>query len=321
MPCAKLARLSSAVAGACQRDSWQWLLDSELRNAGGAMPWSVLRNRMVRRHIADAGHQEPFDVVQAFALAIIPAGYLSSVDNLVRLPPTDEEIVQARKRLQYHCEKFHAYRDKQALIEIYKRELAVWKRQQDTATIMRHAVHVSAWVAFANTMVHGCDGLPALVSLLHDMLVALGNKYPTPRLNVSLRHVADRLGDTIVDSGDAEWLSTSLARVNKLLGRVPPAGGQAQGVQTPHRRCPVRTDVQFVRSVLGSQRPLPPGYKIRSQAGRMQNGSWRSTRWFGSLRGKRLTGSNAATSRFTDEDAINHVYSFILRHRAREQRQ
>lgn len=66
-----------------------------------------------------------------------------------------------------------------------------------------------------------------------------------------------------------------------------------------------RTDMALVRQVLGS-RKLPEGYYIRWDG--------LAKRWLGSFRGKTLSGTNAAASRFTDEAAIEHIYDVATKH-------
>jgi len=254
---------------------------------------------------------------QLHALSEIPEEYLSHVDALVRLPPSDEEVVGARKALQFHCGEFDKRQDKQRIIARYKRELPHWQAKGDFANIMKHSVHVSAWVSFASGVDDACT--VDLVSLLNEMLRGLGKKYPIPRLNLALRHVADRLQDLIDDGICGDSAASTLQVINRLLGRAPPFGGFATYGHAPGARGGQRTDVQFVRQVLGS-RELPPGYRILYKAGR----AGRSPRWYAALAGRRsraytdnaLTGSNASTSRFTEEDAIEHVYRFILHHSA-----
>lgn len=66
-----------------------------------------------------------------------------------------------------------------------------------------------------------------------------------------------------------------------------------------------RTDMALVRHVLG-RKTLPQGYHIRWDGLRK--------RWLAEFRGKTLAGSNAASSRFTDDAAIKHIYEVCSKH-------
>ncbi len=69
-----------------------------------------------------------------------------------------------------------------------------------------------------------------------------------------------------------------------------------------------RTDMALVRQVLGPTRFMPEGYHIRWDGLRK--------RWLGSFRHKTLPGTNAVSSRFTDEGAIEHIYEVCTKHAA-----
>lgn len=63
---------------------WQEALDSELRAAGGAMPWQRLEEALIERHRDFVAGED--ESIGQLALASIPEAYLSKEDEMVRLP-------------------------------------------------------------------------------------------------------------------------------------------------------------------------------------------------------------------------------------------
>ncbi|CAK0845113.1 unnamed protein product [Prorocentrum cordatum] len=235
---------------------WRVVLDSELRDAGGVLSWRALQDRMRKRYVSEVGTGGPYSLIGTCALAVIPPEYLSAADALVRLPPIDADIATAQKQLQYHCHKFEHNRDITALINRYSRKVTFWKAREQIPTIMKHAVHVAAWVAFASDL--GEEVLRAIVLLLADMLSALGQNHPIPRLLLALRHAADRLQHFRDEAGAPHWTATTLERVNEILGRAPAVGyaGMARSSCHATPRSRAWTDASGVeRRLRATQQP------------------------------------------------------------------
>eukprot|EP00928_Gymnodinium_smaydae_P033094 TRINITY_DN23804_c0_g1_i1.p1 TRINITY_DN23804_c0_g1~~TRINITY_DN23804_c0_g1_i1.p1 ORF type:complete len:153 (-),score=3.82 TRINITY_DN23804_c0_g1_i1:114-572(-) len=147
------------------------------------------------------------------------------VDSLVRLPPTDAEIVRSRSKLQWHCQQFERKENKLAVISRYLNSVNDWAADMDahSADIMKHAVHVAAWLAFASDP-EG-DLLEKIVSLLGRMLTVLAGIHLVPRLRLALYHAVDRLNDLCEQKWVTNTLVTdTLALVNFALGRLPSGG-------------------------------------------------------------------------------------------------
>lgn len=65
---------------------WKRALDSELADAGGSMPWKKLQTALVKRYVDSGEKVDDKGVLEVQALASIPDDYLSTADELVRMP-------------------------------------------------------------------------------------------------------------------------------------------------------------------------------------------------------------------------------------------
>eukprot|EP00434_Breviolum_minutum_P026195 symbB.v1.2.023156.t3/scaffold2099.1/size89596/3 len=105
---------------------------------------------------------------------------------------------------------------------------------------------------------------------------------------------------TLASNLELEQVADLLMKMLQLC-HVEPTPELRGGLRSTHGR----TDVAFVRHVLG-RKMLPEGYHIRWDGLRK--------RWLAQFRGKTLAGSNAASSRFTDDAAIKHIYAVCTKH-------
>eukprot|EP00928_Gymnodinium_smaydae_P000524 TRINITY_DN101_c0_g1_i1.p1 TRINITY_DN101_c0_g1~~TRINITY_DN101_c0_g1_i1.p1 ORF type:complete len:291 (+),score=89.28 TRINITY_DN101_c0_g1_i1:114-875(+) len=64
---------------------WKRALDDELKEAGGELPWKRLRDALVAKHVESKGG-EASEKLRDEALASIPDTYLSTKDEMVRMP-------------------------------------------------------------------------------------------------------------------------------------------------------------------------------------------------------------------------------------------
>lgn len=284
---------------------WKYVLDSELRNAGGVLHVSKLKAKMVRAYRSHRSTTQTDDCLGIEGLALIPDVYLSRVDPYVRLPPTDAEIVRARRALRWHCEKFQADGDHGVLLARYRRHVNAWASafEKHSAEIMKHAVHVAAWFSFAD--IPKIDVLQEIGCLLEHMLKLLRSVHPIPRLRLALHHVSDRLHDL----GATAWVSSLFRHVDAALGRHSPLSSiHSSGAGKSSIGCVRnRTDQALVREVLG-HRQLPPGYRIQYQA----KNQGRKPRWIGRVAGSDSCRFSANLGRFTETGAIEHVYRCLM---------
>eukprot|EP00928_Gymnodinium_smaydae_P029721 TRINITY_DN22301_c0_g3_i1.p1 TRINITY_DN22301_c0_g3~~TRINITY_DN22301_c0_g3_i1.p1 ORF type:complete len:329 (+),score=16.51 TRINITY_DN22301_c0_g3_i1:13-999(+) len=294
-----------------KQQTWKYVLDTELRNAGGMLHVKKLKDKMTRSYKSERRTTRNAHCLGLEALASIPDEYLSMVDSYVRLPPSDSEIARARAKLQWHCHQFEGRRDKHALIDRYSSRVNGWANdlEERSAEMMKHAVHVAAWLAFAADQED--DLLSRVGSLLVHMLRALKGIHLISRLRLALYHVADRLNDL----DECEWVTNALTLVNSALGRLP-SGGSLEGrnVTSSHvkpSRNPQRTDYALVRHVLGT-RELPPGCRIFFKAASHRRKQRDEARWCGCVRGSRSNQFSANLKRFTERDAIEHVYRSLV---------
>lgn len=194
----------------------------------------------------------------------------------------------------------------------YRRHFAEWVKAKSTAKILKTTFHVACWLARA-----GAEGeeLTDLMLLLTEAIKAKGRLQVVPRTRVALQHVLEFLEDLRGHPGavgDRRAYKAVLDRVCRALGQKLPAWAASSTVQgTPPAPAGTygRTDASRVRAVLEG-REVPNGYRV----------CWdgRQRRWKGEYRGMHIKGSNAASSRFNDVDAIYHVYQAIMRHDAAE---
>eukprot|EP00928_Gymnodinium_smaydae_P030756 TRINITY_DN2277_c0_g7_i1.p1 TRINITY_DN2277_c0_g7~~TRINITY_DN2277_c0_g7_i1.p1 ORF type:complete len:309 (+),score=16.38 TRINITY_DN2277_c0_g7_i1:31-957(+) len=291
-----------------KRQTWKYVLDLELRKAGGVLHVEKLKGRMMRSYLSERHSTRSAHCLGLEALASIPDEYLSMVDSYVRLPPTDLEIVRARSKLQWHCQQFEGHGNKFMLIDRYATNLETWAGRLDahSVDIMKHAVHVAAWLAFAAEQED--DLLSRIASLLVRMLVALEGVHPIPRLRLALHHAADRLNDL----DECEWATNALLRVDSALGRLSTNGSFSQSNNVAHNQVGrvgnyQRTDLALVRQVLG-HRQLPHGCRILFKAPYKTQ----PARWCGRVRGSESNQFSANLRRFTETEAIEHVYRCIV---------
>ena len=98
-----------------------------------------------------------------------------------------------------------------------------------------------------------------------------------------------------------------LVTLEAMLKRQP--RGSDQGSKGRREVAPIgthgRTDIVLVRSVLG-ERQFPKGCRV----------GWDGLKkaWFASVDGRHLRGGYAPSSRFSDKDAIEHLYHVIIKH-------
>jgi len=77
---------SQAARDPAARAAWKNMLDSELRQAGGKLPWKRVRVALASRYREIVGYDGDEAFLGLCALANIPAAYLSKTDHFVRLP-------------------------------------------------------------------------------------------------------------------------------------------------------------------------------------------------------------------------------------------
>jgi len=222
-----------------------------------------------------------------------------------RSPRMDSELLRVREDLKRHVVAFNEGGNVvfDRLVARYRKHTEGWASSGDTAQILKHAVHVSAWIVFGTrTFGRQREGvLQDLVVLLSEMLTARGRVPPTPRLVNSLRYVEELLLD--FDG----LFEIGLTEVQKAIMQYDRAHGGGErssrtGVQKIARPgTHGRTDQALVRKVLGGRLDhLPPRTYI----------SWDGAkrRWYGHTPGGNIRGTNAVLSRFaSDEDAIRHI--------------
>lgn len=233
-----------------------------------------------------------------------------------RSPHLDEELLKVREELKRHVTAFNEKEglNFDSLIARYRKHSGTWAASGETAQILKHAVHVAAWIVFG-TRTFGRDRenvLQDLALLLCEMLQERAGVQPTPRLVNALRYVEELLLDFDGEDDDS-WANSCLREVQKAIFQHDQAvlrshlgtrrerspGSQKRTIAKPGTHG--RTDQALVRRVLGGRFVnLPPRTMIRWD-GRQQ-------RWYAANATGNIRGSNALRKRFaSDEDAIRFV--------------
>lgn len=231
-----------------------------------------------------------------------------------------DSLLAVRRDLLHHVTSFNGLNDDREtfdrLIRKYRKKTVEWSSAGNTATILKHAVHVAAWIVFGERDFGRSreERLACCTDLLCEMLVARSGVTPTPRLIDALRYVEELCQDF---EGEA-WATRSLEEVSKAviaydrsflhshLGeRAESSAARARGQTNVPPFTHGRTDQALVRSILGERYwNLPPKTKIYWD-GRQQ-------RWYASSGKGNIRGSNAMRNRFaSDEEAIKFVASVL----------
>eukprot|EP00927_Polykrikos_kofoidii_P022346 TRINITY_DN20892_c0_g1_i1.p1 TRINITY_DN20892_c0_g1~~TRINITY_DN20892_c0_g1_i1.p1 ORF type:complete len:263 (-),score=16.11 TRINITY_DN20892_c0_g1_i1:62-811(-) len=225
-----------------------------------------------------------------------------------------DELMSLRTDLLRHVEAFNtkADLDFDRLIQRYRNKTIAWSKSGEHGLVIRHAVHVCAWMRFGTRtfQLSRDDILSSLASLLSDMLDARGKTAPCLRLAKAVRFISEMCEDFV----DSTWapplrrkidcaLSDVNAHINPQLecrGRGPAAGKQLP--PGTHGR----TDHALVRHVLGDRvGTMPPGTKIYWDG--------LAARWYAIQNGKRWNGADTYLKNFaSDELAIERVFSVVM---------
>eukprot|EP00931_Biecheleriopsis_adriatica_P069856 TRINITY_DN43670_c0_g1_i1.p1 TRINITY_DN43670_c0_g1~~TRINITY_DN43670_c0_g1_i1.p1 ORF type:complete len:257 (+),score=18.57 TRINITY_DN43670_c0_g1_i1:67-837(+) len=243
-----------------------------------------------------------------------------------RQAPESDNVVAMREDLRFHVEQFNTKENLNfdKLLKRYRDETDRWRSTGATASILKHAVHVTAWLVFG-TRTFGRPRetiLASVASLLTHMLSARGGVRPTPRLVRALQYVEEFCEDFADVAEAAVWASPLLEQVRKAVMedegfalrsqlRDPQTGQTRDGPQTQQARPGThgRTDHTLVERVLGEAR-VARLYSLQPRTRILWDG--RAQRWYASRGQGNMRGSNAPMSRYSsDRDAIEYVASVL----------
>ena len=131
----------------------------------------------------------------------------------------DTALLEVREDLHHHVTQFNEKKglDLDKLVKRYRKSVAKWVLSGETARIIKHTVHIAAWIVFGTrTFGRTPENVGEQLSVLLCEMLSARSVQPTPRLVHVLRYVEEFYQD-FEDDESVSWASLGLQEVRKAI--------------------------------------------------------------------------------------------------------